>query len=99
MDATSLTGKMYACLSTKGTTGFSMEENIVELPWVLPSYSSRLTNSVLRAFSLKKVYIAQFSESTAWKGGNTFLCVAAKKILPVTKSTTWIVMKALLAES
>ena len=32
MDATSLTGKMYACRSTNGTTGFSMEENMVELP-------------------------------------------------------------------
>ena len=55
IEATSLTGKMYACRSTNGTTGFSMEENIVELPWVFPSYSSRLTSSVLRAFSLKKV--------------------------------------------
>ena len=37
MDATSLTGKMYACLSTNGTTGFSIDENMVELPWVFPS--------------------------------------------------------------
>ena len=49
----------------------------------MPSYISTDTTSVLLVFSLKKVYTAQFSLWTMWKGPVTFLCVAEKKTLPV----------------